>query len=259
MRYLFITLCCFSMALLLPIQSASAATDDAQLLGEIKPSPPKVVSSNDNYIGDCIKPLSKISNSPLLGGREYKVTNQKKANDDVQLTLLETNGNAMRCHVDNFNQSPMTEKLSNLVDAGFERTGWVYGVLTLPYKFYTTDKSMTSNATVGPYLGRRSTLLGLSYTWAFSLGLTQVSGNALDANGKSVLDANGVAKQTPLAALTVAGGLIFDINKGAAGSAPFTAGVFYGQDRVGDDNAAAYSRSGQPWFAVQLGYSFVNN
>ena len=84
---------------------------------------------------------------------------------------------------------------------------------------------------------------------ALTAGLTSVKGK--------LTDANGAVTNPDLTAFTYAGGLIFDISKGAARA--FKAGVFWGKDVVGSDVANAYVHNRKNWIALQLGYDFTDN
>lgn len=245
-RIVLLAACSAAAALALPAHAEGTAT-----------------SSSANFRNDCIKPLSKVGNSGLEVGKEYTVVDQTQKDDETTLWLAPIRDGAIEsfflCRQKAAEKSPVPVKLGDLGRAGYERTGIVYGALMLPYKFQVSDKSFTNNVSVGPYVGKRSTLNGLSFTWAGTVALTQVTGNTLDAAGKPVLDADGNPQQVQLSALTLAVGLIFEIAKGANGASPFKAGVFYGQDRVSSSKSAAYPYDRKPWFAIQLGYDFTDN
>jgi hypothetical protein len=51
---------------------------------------------------------------------------------------------------------------------------------------------------------------------------------------------------------------MYDISK-APGTKPFKIGVFFGQDRVGRDNAVSYRQNGRGWAAFQIGFDFTDN
>lgn len=216
------------------------------------PSSPETaaVSSNDNYVGDCFRvyiPSDSTSGSTLTPGW-YLTLSQH----DDNLKLLKVKSplgvicSAQRPEVDEKGNPVIVEaKATDLFAYRALRTGWTYGVLVLPYKYHLDDKSFSGETTIGPYIGRRSTLGDIGYTWAMTAGFTPVSVESIDQSGNK--------KSTQLSAFSYAIGLIFELNKGLS---PFQAGIFFGRDVVSSDSAVTYNHDRKNWLAFQLGWDF---
>ena len=231
--------------------SSETGTEEGSKAATSAPEKPTPVSSNDNFIGDCFKVF--ITTKDTLGNDIsagwYLTLSQAKDTDALDLVKVKSAGYI--CSVDD--PDPDTKKptrvtatASELMKLGAQRTGWVYGALILPYKYHFDDKSFSSEASIGPYLGRRSTLGNISYIWTLTAGLTPLSVDSVDQNGNK--------KSTSLLAFTSAIGLMFELNKGAS---PFRAGIFYGRDMVSSNSAVTYTHDRKTWLAVQLGWDFV--
>ncbi|MGC2166582.1 MAG: hypothetical protein WA632_11270 [Gallionella sp.] len=202
-------------------------------------------SSNDNYIGDCFHvfiPTQSADKTSVLNKGWYLTLSQDK---DV-LDVLRVKSGRFLCSSDDSDGEPVKVSAADMLKRGALRSGWVYGALALPYKYHLDDKSFSSETTVGPYVGRRSTLLGTSYIWALTAGLTPLRVDSTDQGGNK--------KSTTLLSFTYAAGLMFELNKGAS---PFRAGIFYGRDVVSSDSAVTYTHDRKNWVAFQLGYDFV--
>jgi hypothetical protein len=129
----------------------------------------------------------------------------------------------------------------DLVASGATRYAWTYGVLALPFKFYLSDKTFASGATIGPYVGRRILTQGGSITPAFSVSWTQANVTA----GGSTTSVSGVA-----AAL----GFLFDLN--SRSDSAFHSGVFMGVDYFGKAAGVTPEQNKKAWLAMQVGYDF---
>lgn len=216
------------------------------------------VSDDSNYIGDCFVPTTTLDNG-LSAGKKYMAI--AESTDKTQLRMVPATSNFLVFCTpesisgkDNAPTSSVLVTKQSLMDSGPVRTGWVYGVLTLPYKFYTGDKSVSPQTSIGPYLGARASLWGLSWTHAVTLGLTHFSALTKDAQGKYVLDADNNPIRTEKTGFTMAYGWMFDVSKGAK---PFKSGVFIGRDYASKDNGITLPNSGKTWVAVQLGFDFT--
>jgi hypothetical protein len=127
------------------------------------------------------------------------------------------------------------------VDHGYRRSGWVYGALLVPYKYHRHDKSFSSAATIGPYLGYRLDGLGFDSAFIGSIGIASLS----------VQNNNGGT--TTLQGYTTAIGIIASITKNKN---PLQFGVLLGRDWAGSNAAVPYHHEGKTWLAVQIGFSF---
>lgn len=243
---------------------SSSVIEGATITGPVisQSSPTVPVSSNDNYLGDCFKvfiPTKDTSGNQFGGGRDtsgnligggwYLTLSQDKDTDKVHL-LKVNSPNGILCSANDplpiDEPEQVTASANELVANGALRSGWVYGALVLPYKYHPDDKSFSSETSIGPYVGRRSTLGALSYIWAVTAGLTPLSVESVDQDGNK--------KTTNLTAFTYAAGLMFEVNKGAS---PFRAGIFFGRDVVSSDTAVTYKHDRKNWLAFQLGWDFV--
>lgn len=130
---------------------------------------------------------------------------------------------------------------SVLVEHGYRRSGWVYGALLVPYKYHRHDKSFSSAATIGPYLGYRLDGLGFDSAFIGSIGIA------------SLAVQNNTGGTTNLQGYTMAFGLIASITKNKN---PLQFGVLLGRDWAGSNAAVPYQHEGKTWLAVQIGFSF---
>ncbi len=206
-----------------------------------------IVSLNDNYNNDCFGVVGSVGDFKKDDWL-YVVSQEKRDTDHLNVVKVKKpTAPFFMCDTDAVSPSPVQHvSAEELIKNGAQRTGWVYGALILPYKYHFDDKSFSSEVSIGPYLGRRSTLSAVSYIWAVTAGLTPLSVDSVDQNGNK--------KSTTLTAFTYAAGLMFELNKGAS---PFRAGIFFGRDVVSSDSAVTYKHDRKNWMAFQLGYDFV--
>jgi hypothetical protein len=127
---------------------------------------------------------------------------------------------------------------------GFRRTGWIYGGLIIPYKYFRHDKSLEPGTTIGPFLGYRLGQTGWGVSVVGTLGIASIKLNTVE---------NGELKEQTVQGLSRAIGLMFDIAKSEN---PFRFGIMVGKDRVGSNSAISYPHEGHSWLAVQLGWEF---
>jgi len=145
-----------------------------------------------------------------------------------------------------------------MMSTGAGRYGWAYGALTMPYKYYPSDKSFVAGVPIGAYLGWRMGRAGSGVTLAGALTLSQVKAETVDPK---VLDGDGkptVTGTADVAALSAAVGVVFDVSK-EPGTKAFKAGLFVGKDRITHSPTIDYKHSGKTWFAVQIGFDFTDN
>lgn len=222
------------------------------------------VSAAGDYIGDCFHILAVPPNVDLVADSRYLVTFQGDKSGESQdraLTLVEAERKFSFAYCKPKVGAKVVEgvKASDLIRTGAYRTGWAYGLLTMPYKYFPGAKSFVSGAPVGPYLGLRFGSVGAGMTVAAALTIGQVNGDTVnitkDAGGIETKTKTG---STQLPAISGAVGVIFDISK-AQNTKAFKAGFFIGRDRVNNDPTIDYKYNGRGWLAVQLGYDFTDN
>jgi hypothetical protein len=221
-----------------------------------KEAAPASLSEPGNYVHDCIKPLGSLKRRLTKDGfgTEGGTTGSKEKlyvafQDGAKLGVLPAdNGPIFGCKPIDGEQTSVT--VDEVVSSGSFRSGWVYGMLVAPFKFYPYSGEIAASATVGPYLGwriDRSNFLGISTTWVLSGGISSVTAKYKDEAGQ--------AKSAQLTAWSGATGFIFDINKGKN---PFRAGVLVGKDWVDRKSSVTYENNAHTWFALQLGYDWTD-
>jgi hypothetical protein len=220
------------------------------------------VSGLGDYIGDCFKLPIKPAGTNLETGKDYLVTGQKDAGkDDRELVLVDAKPPGLlsiSCNAAKGGAVHPGLLASGLIEAGAVRKGYTYGFLTMPYKYFPSEKSFVTGVPIGGYLGWRSGQAGSGRTAAAAVTLGSVKANTVDP---AKLDANSkptVTGTADVAALSFAFGLMFDLLKSPAGK-PFKAGVFIGKDIVNNDPSIDYRFNRKPWIAIQLGYDFTDN
>ncbi|KPF94846.1 hypothetical protein IP87_18080 [beta proteobacterium AAP121] len=216
-------------------------------------------SAPGQYVGDCFKVVAEPQPNDLgfSRGERLVVQSQTDEGDDKLLRVA-------RAERASFGGLPIPYfcsatgpelkqvRASQLNAAGASRLGWTYGVLTMPFKYYRHDKSFSSGASIGPYVGRRSGAAGSAITFAVAATIGSVKGEVRDAT------TNTVTGTPELMAYSVAFGWMYDISK-APGVKPFKIGLFFGQDRVSGDKVANYKQNGRGWVAFQIGFDFTDN
>jgi hypothetical protein len=225
------------------------------------------VSALSDYLGDCFRISVVPPGTGLESERNYLTTGQGPKSVDSQdrmLTLVEAERSfgslrAGICSPKNKGKQFTGVPSSALALAGAYRTGWAYGALTMPYKYYPGEKSFVSGAPLGLYAGVRFGETGSAVTFAAAFTLGVVTGET----GETKTDAQGVKTFTrsgsaQLPALSGAVGVIFDIFKSTEAK-PFKIGLFVGQDRVNEDPTTFYKFNRKKWLAFQIGYDFTDN
>lgn len=212
-----------------------------------------------DFVGDCFKvhspPPDGVEDS-LAANSYFTVESQAKlANDDKELVVAPAQpvgfaGLTFWCSTTGAAERRV--KASTLVNIGAHRYGWAYGVLSLPFKYHSHDKSFTPGTfNIGPYLGRRWGSSGSAITAAVAAAIGSVRGEVRDAQGN-------ITSTPDLTAFTLAAGLMLDVSKNPD-LKPFKVGLFYGMDRVNASDAIKYAHNRKPWVAFQIGYDFTDN
>jgi hypothetical protein len=117
----------------------------------------------------------------------------------------------------------------------YKKYGWTYGVLVVPYKFQTHDKSINFAPSYQGYVGYKTDKNGTAEGPFVSLGLT----TADIPTG----DGTSISKQ----GLSYGLGWLFEIKKGSG----FQLVALAGRDRI----SSGYQYDGKVWFSVTLGFS----
>lgn len=130
-----------------------------------------------------------------------------------------------------------------LTEYGYYRSGWVYGALLVPYKYFFHDKSFASATTIGPYLGYSMGGLGFNTSFVASVGLSSLA----------VANPNGDGDTSTIQGFSAAIGLIGGVYKN---NNPLRFGILLGKDWAGSNSTVPYKHEGKTWVAVQIGFSF---
>jgi hypothetical protein len=221
--------------------------------------PTLAVSGLGDYIGDCFEITGAPPGNGLQSKGIYLVTGQGEAeSNDRELTLVDARSDWYYLGCEAVPGSKHKTMASSLMESGALRSGYAYGFLTMPYKYYPGAKSFVTGVPIGGYLGWRNGKAGSGRTLAAAVTLSNVKANTVDPK---VLDADGKPAATgsaDVAALSLAFGWMFDVSKTALGK-PFKAGVFAGWDFVNKAPTIDYRFNRKPWIAIQIGYDFTDN
>lgn len=117
----------------------------------------------------------------------------------------------------------------------YKKYGWTYGVLVVPYKFQTHDKTVSFSPSYQGYVGYKRDKNGTAEGPFLSLGLTTAD------------IPTGAATSTSKQGLSYGLGWLFEIKKGSG----FQLVALAGQDRI----ASGYKYDGKTWLSVTLGFS----
>jgi hypothetical protein len=113
-----------------------------------------------------------------------------------------------------------------------------YGVLVIPYKFHTSDQSLTGEATLGGFAGYQLTWPGVAISTVISAGVGVVNLTKQE---------NGTSTTNNAPSFTAAGGFIISLTK----SNLFQIGLLCGLDWAGEGKQ--YKYEGKPWIAFSFG------
>lgn len=219
-------------------------------------------SSEGDYVGDCftvrgVTQAIRDADLAPTGDADYRllmVTSQKDISEgkDRELKVVDATffWKPLWC-LTRGGAEVKTVKASDLVESGAARRGWVFGAMTVPFKYYKEGGSQTGNLTVGPYVGWRYARNGSGVTLAASAGLATIQGEVRDADNK-------IIDKPQLVGYSASLGVLWDIWK-RPGARPFQIGLVVGQDRVGRSNITKFAQNGETWYAVQIGYQFTDN
>lgn len=119
---------------------------------------------------------------------------------------------------------------------------FVTGVLSVPFKWHLSDKSVTVGSTLGGYVGYQTK------TWR-DLTVTPIVGGGLAMVSQ---DLPGVPSTSTRTGVSFAFGLIGTV--GATNATGVQWGVLVGDDWIGARQGYRYE--GKPWLAVEIGYNF---
>ncbi len=127
------------------------------------------------------------------------------------------------------------------------------GLLTLPFKFRSkvndTPRSMTTDVTLGPYIGARMRLLKKSdffLTVPLTAGLTFINVNDSNTNPNNPQSNDNAI----VPGFTLGSGLVFQLNKYEIG---FIGGWDWGTGKAGSE----WIYDAKPWISFAIGYSFL--
>jgi len=210
-------------------------------------------SSLTDFLGDCyrMRGLPPGYSGSLAADKLYQVRAQRpEGESDKWLTLAEADESGRIGCKPVPNATLLEVKASDLIAYGADRAGWAFGVLALPYKFHTDDRSFGSSTAIGPYVGRRWGTPGSAYTFAVAATIGSVKGEVRDAQGN-------ITDTPDLQAFSLAVGYAYDIAK-APETRAFKVGLFVGADWVSSSDVVKYKHNRKPWVAFQVGFDFFD-
>ena len=186
-------------------------------------------------------------NGKLQNGKEPKLSAIKSSTETVYVNLSKEYNGKLLCI-----QKGEFEKL-NLTKIYNRRVHLSGGLLTLPFKFRSkvndTPRSMTTDVTLGPYIGARMRLLKKSdffLTVPLTAGLTFIN-----INNSNTSPSNPQSSDNAIVpGFTVGSGLVFQLNKYEIG---FIGGWDWGTGKAGSE----WIYDGKPWISFAIGYSFL--
>lgn len=129
-------------------------------------------------------------------------------------------------------------------------SGFVSGVLVVPFKYHFSDHAVTSGSSVGGYFGRRFGFFNSSIAWIAGGGLAVIS-NVPAKKNFSTDDSQTSSEDTKdnQMGFTLATGLL-----GTIGQSNAQIGLLVGWDYLRDD--VDYKYEAKPWLAFEVGYNF---
>jgi len=203
------------------------------------PGRTKLKVINDTTKNDKRVLTVRVIDVPCVGNEVAKVTSFSQA-------LSSAKTDAKHCAENTLVEEGHNYKIEKdeLDSFGFRRTGFIYGGLIIPYKYFRHDKSLEPGTTIGPFLGYRLGQTGWGVSVVGTLGIASIKLNVVD---------NGAVKEQTVQGLSRAIGLMFDLAKS---DDPFRFGIMLGKDRVGSNTVINYPHEGHSWLAMQLGWEF---
>jgi hypothetical protein len=152
--------------------------------------------------------------------------------------------------------TPVDMPAGTLQRHGAIRRGFVYGLLTTPYKYYPSDKRFETGLPIGPYLGWRVGESGVGTTLVSAVTIGSVTAESLDTDPADTTKKR-VSGTTNLTSLAAAVGLVFDITRNPSKS-PFKVGLLFGKDYVNKGDNIRYEHNRKTWVALQIGFDFTD-
>ncbi len=229
-------------------------------------------SNRGDYVGDCFLIKNDVPGlAKNEGTRHWLVTEQdsRDPNDPV-LTLIPASdwGHSwvettlqralpiLGCTPKTSHSTPARVHASDFNRHGAIRRGFVYGMLTTPYKYFPGSKRFQAGAPVGPYLGWRIGQSGVGGAFVTAITLGAVEGDTVKADPTDATK-QVITGHTTLMALSAAAGLIFDITRNPSKS-PIKVGLLAGQDWVNSADNVKYDHNRKTWVAIQIGFDFTD-
>ncbi len=192
--------------------------------------------------------LLRISNTTDDGGKNFYVSVEKlpKSATPGFFSSTSTTNAAEAAHCKVSTESAVQPGVQYLVPKAaldkhdYSASGLEYGLLLTPYKFHIADRSLTTSATIGPYVGFHAfTSPGSTVSEVFSVGLGTVEVPGADSSGQPTTD-NKLS-------LSAATGYVVTLTK----SGRFQAAFLLGIDWAG--RASGYKNNGRPWLGIGFG------
>lgn len=221
-------------------------------------------TSRSEYTGDCLELTAKI---PSLTTTEPYLYVAGQSEDGNELSVQEARSSWLPWRACAPTEAAVKQAVQKVavtdIAATTLRSGWVWGTLAVPFKFYYKNKALETSPTVAPYFGRRMEYFGGAVSFVVGAGLGLVNGQTEKTTTQT--DANGQTTQTvetsvtTLPAFSTTVGLIFEGNKGKTAASGFKSGVVFGKDWVSEKTGSTYFiHQNKPWVSVQIGYQFTD-
>jgi hypothetical protein len=183
-------------------------------------------------------------------GSTLRVT--EETNDSLYGTFEDVNKNQDRAEPNKWNLTLVDEnyvyvieKSKLLTTSAFDRTGFTFGALVVPFKVQLSDHSINSSATIAPYVGYKFSYLSSSIASVVAAGMSTVS---------VATEQNGAASTESRSAFSAAAGFVGTSTKN---NGNFQFGFLFGRDWVGSDAQTLYKYDGKTWVAVSIGVTFI--
>lgn len=212
-------------------------------------------SAPGQFVNDCLEMLSPPAGTSLAMGKTYVVTDQvPQTGGDSLLTLAPGEVSYVPLYCKQLPGASTKVQASALTGTAV-RSGYTWGVLSMPYKWFPKQKAFVTGAPIGAYVGWRRSQAASGFTVAAAATLSSVKAEAFetDAAGKETITGS-----TEVSALSLAFGVIWDIAKDQRAT-PFKVGVFAGSDLINEAPGIRYPYSGKTYLAIQIGYNFTDN
>jgi hypothetical protein len=133
---------------------------------------------------------------------------------------------------------------SVFVNHEYSASGLEYGILLTPYKFHIANRSLTTSATIGPYVGYH--LLsspGSTISEVLSVGIGSVSVPSASTSATGTVT-TATSNQV---SLSVAQGFVWTLTKSGTFQMAFLVGI----DWLG--YGSGYQYEGKPWLGIGFG------